>query len=205
MGLSPEQHVWSGRPGLAACSPMSALLSYSLLAFSYRSHHRTPGFCSPPSALLHALLRSDRGDNAQAKYTPLFSAPYGVALSLFLAEFKGLQGVGCGEGGLYKVAHGGSQAILPKRPGRSRKRGEPPGWQPWATYREAVLWAPHSAGLAGVQRRRAWLPSTSLLKLGHWPCSSRARGPTRGCVVSLVRSRDRKSGRPPHCPAAQCS
>ena len=140
MGLSPEQHVRSGRLGVAVCSPMSALLSHSPLAFSYRSHHRTPGFCSPPSALLHALLRSDHGDDAQAKYTPLFSAPYRVALSLFLAEFKGLQGLGCGEGGLYTVAHGGPQVILPKRPGRSRKRGEPPGWEPWATYRAAVPW-----------------------------------------------------------------
>jgi hypothetical protein len=61
-------------------------------------------------------------------------------LSLFLAEFKGLQGLGCGEGGLYSVAHGESQVILLKRPGRSRKRGEPPGRQPWATSGAAVPW-----------------------------------------------------------------
>ena len=147
--FSPEQHVRSGRPGVAVCSPTSALLPHSPLVFSYRSHRRTPGSCIPPSALPHALLRSDRGDDAQAKYTPPFSAPHGVAWSLFLAEFKGLQGLGCGEGGLHAVAHGGSQAILPKRPGRSRKKGEPLGWQPWATHGEAVPWAPHSAGPTG--------------------------------------------------------
>lgn len=75
--FSPEQHVRSGRPGVAVCSPTSALLPHSPLVFSYRSHHQTPGSCSPPSALPHALLRSDRGDDAQAKYTPPFSAPHG--------------------------------------------------------------------------------------------------------------------------------
>ncbi|ELR46019.1 Putative C-type lectin domain-containing protein NCRNA00083 [Bos mutus] len=80
---------------------------------------------TPKPALLHALLRSDHGDDAQAKYTPLFSAPYGVALSLFLAEFKGLQGLGCGEGGLYSVAHGPGEE---KPPGGCRCRAlEPQG------------------------------------------------------------------------------
>lgn len=131
----PEWQTW----GCCVLPHVSPALTLPV-GVSYRSHHRTPGFCSPPSALLHALLRSDHGDDAQAKYTPLFSAPYGVALSLFLAEFKGLQGLGCGEGGLYSVAHGESQVILLKRPGRSRKRGEPPGRQPWATSGAAVPW-----------------------------------------------------------------
>lgn len=81
------------------------------------------------------------GTTPRPSTLPCFLLSMG-ALSLFLAGFWGLQGLGSGEGSLDAAAQGGSHGILPKGPGRGQERGEPTGWRPWATYGEGFPWAP---------------------------------------------------------------
>lgn len=81
----------------------------------------------------------------------------------------------------------GPMGSSPKGQGGARKEVSQWGGDHGPLMERDFPGRPPSAGPAGVWRRRTRSPSTSFLELDHWTCSSRARGPKRGCAVSQVR------------------
>ncbi|XP_061039756.1 putative C-type lectin domain family 20 member A [Eubalaena glacialis] len=128
---------FSSRISAVACSSLKPFTCFDDPTIGHRESAALPQLSYTPSSEV------TMGTTPRPSTLPCFLLSMG-ALSLFLAGFWGLQGLGSGEDGLDAAAQGGSHGILPK--GRGQERDEPTGWRPWATYGEGFPWAPHSAG-----------------------------------------------------------
>ncbi|XP_059786734.1 LOW QUALITY PROTEIN: putative C-type lectin domain family 20 member A [Balaenoptera ricei] len=129
---------WSFSPRISAvaCSSLKPFICFDDPAIGHRESAALPQLSYTPSSEV------TMGTTPRPSTLPCFLLSMG-ALSLFLAGFWGLQGLGSGEGGLDAAAQGGSRGILPKGPGTSAS----PAQGPAAAARLPQLVSPEPAEL----------------------------------------------------------
>lgn len=121
---------------------------HSLPVFTCRPLSWTPAVGSTPPAYPHSLLGSDRGEDAQTRYAPVFCSVR--VRGLILGWILGSPESGSGEGGLKAAAQGGSHGSSQGAWERPEKR-----WANWMATkghlhtRRGISLCQHPAGELG--------------------------------------------------------